>query len=125
MPHTWVGSDFINAIRTLFVYENDYDSSLIIGAGLYQNWIDSQNGISIENLPTYYGDISYSIKKEREKYFFSIYGDVTLPMNGIKIKNFNSSKLPFSVNVNGKPVNSFTSNEITINEFPAKLEICY
>lgn len=125
MPHTWVGSDFINAIRTLFVYENDYDSSLVIGAGLYQNWIDSPNGISIENLPTYYGDISYSIKKEKEKYFFSIYGDITPPMNGIKIKNFNSSKLPFSVSVNGKQVNSFTSDEIIINEFPSKIEINY
>jgi hypothetical protein len=28
MPHTWVGSDFINAIRAMFVYENEYDQSL-------------------------------------------------------------------------------------------------
>ena len=69
---------------------------------MYQDWIDSPNGMSIENLPTYYGEISYSIKKENEKYIFSIYGDVKLPKNGIKIKNFNGSKLPVSVTVNGK-----------------------
>ena len=61
MPHTWVGSDFINAVRSMFVYESasggDYDSSLVLGAALYQDWIDSPDGMSVENLPTYYGEI--------------------------------------------------------------------
>jgi len=64
MPHTWVGSDFINAVRSMFVYENEYDQSLVLGSALYQDWIDSPSGMSVENLPTYYGEISYSIKKK-------------------------------------------------------------
>ena len=59
--------------------KGDDDSSLVIGAALYQDWIDSPDGMSVENLPTYYGEISYSIKKEEDKYFFSIYGDIKLP----------------------------------------------
>ena len=94
MPHTWVGSDFINAIRSMFVYENEYDQSLVLASALYQDWIDSPEGMSVENLPTYYGEISYSIKKVNNKYRFSITGDVKLPANGIKIRNFNGSKLP-------------------------------
>jgi hypothetical protein len=125
MPHTWVGSDFINAVRSMFVYENEYDSSLVIGAALYKDWIDSPAGMSIENLPTYYGELSYSIKKENEKYVFSIYGNVELPKNGIKIKNFNGSKLPVDATVNGKKIKSFTNNEIVVQEFPAKVEIDY
>ena len=125
MPHTWVGSDFINAIRSMFVYENEADESLVLASALYQDWIDSPNGMSIENLPTYYGELSYSIKKENEKYLFSIYGDVKLPGNGIKIKNFNGSKLPTNVNVNGEKTQNFTENEISIKEFPAKVVIEY
>lgn len=125
MPHTWVGSDFINAVRSMFVYENEYDSSLVLASALYEDWIDSPNGISVENLPTYYGEISYSIKKENDKYIFSIYGNVSLPKNGIKIKNFNGSKLPVSVNINGKQINSFTKNDIDVKEFPATLVIEY
>jgi hypothetical protein len=125
MPHTWVGSDFLNAIRSMFVYENEYDESIVLAAALYQDWIDSPNGMSIENLPTYYGDISYSIKKENNKYTFSIYGDVDLPKNGIKIKNLNGSKLPSIVTVNGKEIKSFTENEIDVNEFPAIVVIDY
>jgi hypothetical protein len=125
MPHTWVGSDFLNAIRSMFVYENEYDESLVLAAALYQDWIDSPNGMSIENLPTYYGEISYSIKKENNKYTFSIYGDVDLPKNGMKIKNFNNSILPLAVTVNGKETTSFTKNEIDVKEFPSIVVIDY
>ncbi|NWG27432.1 MAG: discoidin domain-containing protein [Ignavibacteriaceae bacterium] len=125
MPHTWVGSDFINAIRSMFVYESEYDSSLVLGAALYQDWIDSPNGMSIENLPTYYGELSYSIKKENNEYHFSIYGDVKLPKGGIKIKNFNGSRIPAKVRVNGKEIKNFSEKEISVKEFPADLIIYY
>ncbi|MBK7632318.1 MAG: discoidin domain-containing protein [Ignavibacteriales bacterium] len=125
MPHTWVGSDFINAIRSMFVYENEADESLVLASALYQDWIDSPTGMSIENLPTYYGELSYSIIKENEKYIFSIFGDVNIPGNGIKINNFNGSKLPTNVTVNGKKIQSFTENEISIQEFPAKVVVEY
>ena len=125
MPHTWVGSDFINAIRSMFVYENEYDQSLVLASALYQDWIDSPEGMSVENLPTYYGEISYSIKKDGDKYYFSIYGDLNLPENWIKIKNFNGSKLPVNVTVNGKEIKDFNEKEISVNEFPAEVELYY
>jgi hypothetical protein len=125
MPHTWVGSDFINAIRAMFVYENEVDQSLVLASALYQDWIDSPGGMSVENLPTYYGEISYSIKKDKDKYVFSIFGDVKLPSNGIKIKNFNGSKLPAKVTVNGEERKDFTEKEISVKEFPAEVMIYY
>jgi len=59
MPHTWVGSDYINAIRAMFVYEIDDDHSIVVGAGLKDSWI--KEGLSVQNLPTHYGNLSYSI----------------------------------------------------------------
>lgn len=125
MPHTWCGSDFINSVRSMFVYENEYDQSLVLASALYQDWIDTPDGISVENLPTYYGDISYSIKKTENKYLFSIQGKVELPLNGVKIKNFNGSKLPLRVTVDGIDQNDFTKNEITVKKIPARVEIYY
>ncbi len=101
MPHTWCGSDFINAVRSMFVYENEHDQTLVLASALYQDWIDSPEGMSVENMPTYYGEISYSVKNENGTYHFNISGDVELPSNGIKIRNFNGSKLPGRVTVNG------------------------
>jgi hypothetical protein len=125
MPHTWVGSDFINAIRSMFVYENEYDQSLVLASALYQDWIDSPTGMSVENLPTYYGEISYSIKKDSEKYVFSISGDVNLPANGVKIKNFNGSKLPVKVTINSVERKDFNEKEISVKELPAEVMIYY
>lgn len=125
MPHTWCGSDFLNAIRSMFVYENEYDQSLVLASALYQDWIDSSDGMSVEDLPTYFGEISYSIKKDNTKYLFSIYGDAKLPSNGIKIKNFNGCRLPSRVTVNGNEIKDFNSQEISVKEFPAALVIYY
>jgi hypothetical protein len=125
MPHTWVGSDFINAIRSMFVYENEYDQSLVLAAALYQDWIDAPGGMSVEKLPTYYGEISYSIRKEQDKYLFSISGDVKLPANGINIRNFNGSKQPSKVTINGEGTKDFNEKEILVKEFPAEVVIYY
>jgi hypothetical protein len=125
MPHTWVGSDFINAIRSIFVYENESDQSLVLGSALYQDWIDASEGMSVQNLPTYYGEISYSIKKDIDKYHFSISGNLKLPANGIKIKNFNGSKLPKRVTVNGKEIKGFNEKEISVKELPAIVLVSY
>jgi hypothetical protein len=125
MPHTWVGSDFINAVRAMFVYENDYDSSIVIGAGLYQEWINSPEGISVENLPTYYGDLSYSIKNEGKEFTFRIYGSLKLPKGNIIIKNFNLSRLPSAVLLNGKQIKNYSANAIIIDQFPAEIKIMY
>lgn len=125
MPHTWVGSDFINSIRSMFVYENEYDASLVLAAALYQEWIDHPQGMSIGNLPTYYGPLSFEILKTENTYRFAISGDLKLPANGIKIKNFNSGKMPKAVWINGKKSSEFTSNEISVREVPAEVIIEY
>ena len=125
MPHTWVGSDFINAIRSMFVYENEYDQSLVLAAALYQDWIDSPKGMSVENLPTYYGEISYGIKKEENKYVIYISGQVSLPANGIVIRNFNGSKLPKKLTINGMESKAFSNKEISVKVIPAKVVITY
>jgi hypothetical protein len=125
MPHTWVGSDFINAIRSMFVYENEYDQSLVLASALYQEWIDNPEGMSVKNMPTYYGDISYSIKKEQDHYRFNISGDLNLPSNGIRIRNFNVSKTPVKITVNGEEIRDFTQKEITVKALPADVKIYY
>ncbi|MCU0460076.1 MAG: discoidin domain-containing protein [Bacteroidales bacterium] len=125
MPHTWCGSDFINAVRSMFVYENEYDHTLVLAAALYQDWIDAPGGMSVSNMPTYYGDISYSVRKEGNQYRFIINGDLDLPAGGIRIRNFNGGAVPSGVIVNGSEVTGFTGKDISITEVPAEVIIAY
>ncbi|NLE35957.1 MAG: hypothetical protein GX622_12715 [Bacteroidales bacterium] len=125
MPHTWCGSDFINAVRSIFVYENEYDSTLVLAAALCHDWIDAPGGMSVSNLPTYYGDISYSVRKEENVYRFSIMGNLCLPEGGIRIRNFNGGSLPAGVTVNGRELTGFSGKDIRVNEVPAEVTIHY
>ncbi|MGB3924713.1 MAG: discoidin domain-containing protein [Bacteroidales bacterium] len=123
MPHTWCGSDFINAVRSMFVYENEYDHTLVIAAALYRDWIDAPGGMSVGNLPTYYGDISYSVRREGSAYRFNISGDLNLPAGGIRIRNFNGGAMPSGVTVNGNEITGFTGRDISVTEVPAEVII--
>ncbi|MGE5499131.1 MAG: hypothetical protein ACM3Q2_13705, partial [Syntrophothermus sp.] len=98
MPHTWIGSDFINAARAMFVYEDDYEKSLVIGSGLYKEWLDDPAGIEVKNLPTSYGTMSYSIKKEGAKYTADMRMDFPVPEGGVRIKNIDSHNLILKIN---------------------------
>lgn len=124
MPHTWVGSDYINAIRAMFVYEDDLDTSLILGAGLKEEWIDSPEGISVLEMPTYYGSLNYSIKAHQNNYKIDITGDVRVPSNKIIFKNF-KKEIPRRVIIDGKESKNFDQKDILINSVPVKITVEY
>ena len=124
MPHTWVGSDYINAVRAMFVYENDFDSTLILGAGLKEEWIDSPEGVTVTKMPTYYGDISYTMKKSQNEYQINLSGNIEVPKDKIIFKNFKKS-IPSKVLVDGAISNNYNVNEIIINKIPSSILITY
>jgi hypothetical protein len=88
MPHTWVGSDYINAIRAMFVYEIDDDHSVVLGAGLKDEWV--HEGLSVNNLPTHYGILSYSISRLKS-------GAVQLKVSGTIDAKKNPILIPISL----------------------------
>lgn len=124
MPHTWVGSDFINSIRTMLIYEDELDSSLVLGAGLKNEWIESGKKIIVSDLPTYYGNVNYSIEKKENYYELTIGSDLIIPKNAIVFKNFKDTT-PTKVFINDKESDNFNINEIIIKSIPAVVRIEY
>jgi hypothetical protein len=122
MPHTWIGSDYINVVRSIFIFEREYDSTLVVGLGFKEEWADDPAGIKVKNQSTYYGDINYSIIKEKDKYIAEFSGNIKMPPGKIRLENFKSEE-PEEVIINGKPSKDFSDKEITIDQFPAKVEI--
>jgi hypothetical protein len=124
MPHTWVGSDFISAARAMFVYEDELDHSLVIGAGLYPDWIDAPEGVRVRHLPTYYGRLDYAIRKSQKGYAVELGGDLTPPAKGIRLRNFKAQS-PQRVRVNGTDITTYDNREIVIHTYPASIDIQY
>ncbi len=131
MPHSWVGAEFINSFRNMFVFEN-FDSSLVVGAGINKRWILSGHKIAVEDMPTYFGKINFTMqlyKQEKVKeVFVNLSGDETLTqyvnsgrIPGLVIKNPLSEK-PSYVIVNGSKL---STEDVRVKTLPAEVEFVY
>jgi hypothetical protein len=107
----------VSGIRSMFVYERGKDTSLIIGAGIPEEWLNEPDGIVVKELPTYYGDLNYSMKKVGESLVVEISGDIQIPPGKIILKS-PLRKPIVSVQINGKPVKQ-TRRGIVIDTLPA------
>ncbi|MDO9548282.1 MAG: hypothetical protein Q7J65_04890, partial [Candidatus Marinimicrobia bacterium] len=88
MPHTWVGSDYINAFRSLFVFEEPETDRLILASGIPFSWIQEETGISVTDLPTHYGNISYRIQLSGNEYVITVSSLERMPTGGIVIPGY-------------------------------------
>ncbi len=121
MPHTWVGSGFIEAVRTLFAYERDEDEALVLAAGLPRAWIDHGGGAGVRRLPTYYGVLSYRIDTAgpaRTRMVLS--GDATRPPGGFVLMPPLPAPLR-GATVNGRPVTSADGRSLVVDSLPADI----
>lgn len=124
MPHTWCGSDFIRSVRAMFVYEREQDSALVVAAGLADAWVNDPAGVTVTSLPTYYGNISYSVKKEGKSIVVDVGGDVKISSGKIVLKSPLSQKIK-SATIDKKPAKVSKTNDVVIRKLPAIVELNY
>ncbi len=124
MPHTWCGSDFIRSVRSMFVYEREHDAALVVAAGIADAWLDDTTGVRVTNLPTYYGKISYSIRRNGNKVVVDISGGVHMPKGKLVLKS-PLSKPVKSAMIRGKNVRVANARDVVIGRLPARVEFRY
>ena len=59
LPHTWVGAEYVLAVRSLFAYERIRERRLVVAAGLAPEWTRGA-GVRVQAMPTLVGALSYS-----------------------------------------------------------------
>ena len=62
MPHGWVASDQIRSVLDLFAYEDEGEASLVLAAGVPMAWLRGGKGLSIRDLRTPWGRLSWSAR---------------------------------------------------------------
>jgi hypothetical protein len=120
LPHTWISAEYILAVRTMFAYEQEEDDSLVLAAGVVEDWLADGFEVGVENLPTYHGKLSYSLRREtKDTLRLNLEGELSVPPGGIVVK----PPLPGpvrQVKVNGKPIVEFMPDSFTLRECPAE-----
>ncbi len=124
MPHTWCGSDFIRSVRSMFVYEREKDSSLVVGGGIPDEWVSDSSGVHAANLPTYYGPISIDLRKVGKKVTVALGGNAHIPRGKIHLVSPLTQQFT-SAAVNGKKARRAAGNEVIVERLPATVEFFY
>ncbi len=121
MPHSWIGAEYILAIRSLFAYEREADQSLVIAAGVAAHWLDDGGEIVVRDLPTYYGPLSYCLRRAGpDTLHMTLEGELAIPPGGIIVLPPLARPL-VHVTINGRNSIAFTQQWALCEECPADL----
>ena len=120
MPHSWIGAIYINALRNMFVYEEN--DTLILGAGIDEKWLARAEGMSVRDLPVYSGKISYSVRKEGDVLRIKVSGTAT-PPKGFVFRSPLLHKKIVEVKVNNSRWTEFTEKTVSFSALPADIAL--
>ncbi len=123
MPHTWVGSDYIRSFLDMLAFERESDSSLVIGAGVRDDWVKQDPGVRVNNLSTAYGALSYDMRATGNTVIVNLRAGIKLPPGGIVVWSPLSQPI-LSAAVDGVP-SAVKGSEIRVRQLPAVVTIRY
>jgi hypothetical protein len=120
MPHTWVGTDFIRSFLDFFAIEREGEDrgSLLVGAGLPEEWVRAPGGAGVEGLQTIYGPLDLSVSAFGGEVRARISG-VRIPPGGLSLA-WPLPGVPRVATVNGRPA-TIRDREILVREVPAEV----
>jgi hypothetical protein len=123
MPHTWVGSDYIRSFLDMLAYERESDSSLVIGAGVREEWVKEVPGIKVSNLSTEYGPLNYDMQAIGRVVTLNLRTGIRMPPGGIVVYSPLDQPI-LSAAVDGVPA-AIRGSEVRVRKLPSIVTIRY
>jgi hypothetical protein len=121
LPHGWVASTFVHALRTALVYERAGDGSLVLAAGVPAEWLAKGEPVRVEALPTQHGPLDYELRREGPgRLRWRVGGPLALPPGGIVLAPPLGAPLR-RVEVNGRVEPVADRASFTLRELPAEV----
>jgi hypothetical protein len=125
MPHGWVASTYLRALRALLAYEREADEALVVAAGVPAGWLAGGAPVGVRGLPTWWGTLDYELVAPGEGALrFEIGGDLERPPGGIVLEPPLGGDLR-SVTVNGRPARERGPRSVVVREIPASVVLRY
>jgi len=121
MPHTWVGSAFLNAVRSMLVYERE--GQLVLLAGVGEDWLAEGEGVGIDGFPTYFGKIGLRARLHDRTLDVSVSGDAQ-PPDGLRLR-LPLPGIPQRVLVDGQPVDVPAGREMALPAGAGRVEVSW
>ncbi|MBI5503341.1 MAG: discoidin domain-containing protein [Deltaproteobacteria bacterium] len=133
LPHSWIGSTFLHATRTLLVHERAADGSLVLGAGVPLTWLERDQSaapdaaapvVAVRGLSTHYGSLSYRMRRQGDRWVVvDIEAGIRVPPGGVMVA------APFGKAVRAATIDAHRvpagNGEVRVRTLPARVEFEY
>lgn len=119
LPHGWVGSDYIRSVLDLFAYERGSDESLVIGAGIPEEWLTG-HGVRVRGLRTEWGPLDLTMRSDGDVTRILLAGSLGVPPGGFAV---HIPKGSHRASVNGVAVVTIPGTPLRVREVPARIEL--
>jgi hypothetical protein len=139
LPHTWVGSDFARSVLDMFAYSTVGEQTLVLAAGVPDDWVRTDPGIEVRDLPTPYGELSYTLRERGGRLVARVDGlarneswggpehgspEGSYPSGGVILRP-PLRATPREVRVNGGPAELTPDGGILLRRLPADVVVRY
>jgi hypothetical protein len=123
VPHSWIGAEWVLAIRSMLAYERTADNSLVLCAGVPESWLAGGQEVGVRNLPTYFGSLSYVLRRDNQAALhLELSGNLTVPAGKIVVSPPLRGPIR-GAELNGRRIDSLDGNTVLVDECPAALRI--
>jgi hypothetical protein len=112
MPHTWVGSGYVNSVRGMIVLEDDLKRKLQLLYATPNEWLQN-GGLHFKKFPTHFGELELKALLKKDMLIVEINGEFE-DLNEIEIFWPMKTK-PKSVRVDGKLIKKINVNSVNVN----------
>lgn len=121
VPHTWIGAEYVLALRSLFAYERRVDDALVVAGGIPADWLAAGDAVGVSGLPTPYGTLDLHCRRTGvSKLVVSVGGALTVPPGGLVLQPPLAGPLA-RVTVNGQMASGFDAAAVTVRVCPAEV----
>lgn len=123
LPHGWVASSFLRAVRRLLVFELE-DDSLWLCAGVPEAWVRDPAGVRVRALPTRYGLLDLTMRQtDADTVHVAIGGSLARPAGGVIVASPLARRLR-AVTADGRDAD-FAPREARFAELPRAVVLRY
>ena len=122
VPHTWISAEYVLAVRSLFVFEDETREQLVLAAGIAADWM-KEEGVQLSGVPTVFGALSYHLKMAGHLALSCEIGEgVKVPKGGIVLRPPLQGEIR-RFELNGLSDDNFSRNEVIVRSLPARILI--
>jgi hypothetical protein len=121
LPHGWIASTYVHALRTALVYERARDGSLVLAAGVPAGWLAKDEPLRVQGLPTHYGLLDYELRRDGPgRVRVRVAGRLEIPPGGVVLAPPLGAKLR-RVELDGSEVPVEDAATFTLRTLPAEV----